>query len=170
MLALSVNVQHLANYSVPPSVRFLMYKKETNNIYFERFILRNTICFVYWLVYSRQSMHISLFLSYHCVTIIHPFQPRTSFPQFSIVFSLFIFKFFNFFFFFFQYCNTFIEFFTILILWGFFSFFFFWFFGCKACGFAVLCSGVKLAPSALEGKVLTTGSSGNPHSLFLQCE
>ena len=100
MLALSVNVQHLANYSVPPSVRFLMYKKETNNIYFERFILRNTICFVYWLVYSRQSMHISLFLSYHCVSIIHPFQPRTSFPQFSIVFSLFIFKFFNFFFFF----------------------------------------------------------------------
>ena len=127
MLALSVNVQHLANYSVPPSVRFLMYKKETNNIYFERFILRNTICFVYWLVYSRQSMHISLFLSYHCVSIIHPFQPRTSFPQFSIVFSLFIFKIFNFFFFF-QYCNTFIEFVTLLLLWVFFffSFLVFW--------------------------------------------
>ena len=36
--------------------------------------------------------------------------------------------------------------------------FMFWFFGPKACGILAPQPGIELAPSALEGKVLTTGS------------
>ena len=36
----------------------------------------------------------------------------------------------------------------------------FWFFGHKACGIFVPQPGIELVPSALEGKILTTGSPG----------
>ena len=36
----------------------------------------------------------------------------------------------------------------------------FWFFGCKACGILVPQPGIKPAPSALKGEVLTAGSPG----------
>ena len=46
----------------------------------------------------------------------------------------------------------------------------FWFFGHKAYWILALQPGIKLAPPALEGKVLTTGSPGNSlkKSLWLQ--
>ena len=38
----------------------------------------------------------------------------------------------------------------------------FWYFGHKECGTLARQSGIKHAPLALEGKVLTTGPQGSP--------
>ena len=47
--------------------------------------------------------------------------------------------------------KVFIECVTIL-----FQLFMFWFSGCEACGILAPCPGIELAPSVLEGGVLTT--------------
>ena len=49
----------------------------------------------------------------------------------------------------------------------------FWFFGCEACGILVLWPGIKPAPPALEGEVLTAGPPGksqNSASLMVPTE
>ena len=43
----------------------------------------------------------------------------------------------------------------------------FWFFGHKACGILAPRLGIEPAPPALEGEVLTTGSPGKSHDIFL---
>ena len=44
----------------------------------------------------------------------------------------------------------------------------FWFFGHKACGILAPQPGIRSAPLALEGKVLTTGLPGKSHrTIFL---
>ena len=44
----------------------------------------------------------------------------------------------------------------------------FWFFGPEACGILAPWPGIELAPPALEGKVLTTGSPGKSLLFFLK--
>ena len=60
--------------------------------------------------------------------------------------------------------KVFIKFVTILFLF-FFFFFMLWFIDCEACGILVPWQGIKLTPSALEGKVLTTGPAGKSQHL-----
>ena len=44
----------------------------------------------------------------------------------------------------------------------------FWYFGCEACGILAPWPGIKPAPPALEGRVLTTGLPRKSHSLLLE--
>ena len=47
----------------------------------------------------------------------------------------------------------------------------FWFLGHEACGILAPCPGIKLASSALEDEVLTTGLPGkSPHSCIAELE
>ena len=61
--------------------------------------------------------------------------------------------------------KVFIEFVTILLL-GFF--FMFWFFGCEARGILAPRAGIKPAPPALEGEVLTTGLPAKSLKFFIE--
>ena len=60
--------------------------------------------------------------------------------------------------------KVFIKFVTILFLFWFF-FFMLWFIDCEACGILVPWQGIKLIPSVLEGKDLTTGPAGKSQHL-----